>query len=304
MDSLLRTRSINLSHWATWFPVQYPYLEKLLSNLPQGSKVIWSLGHQNFKSGEAKTSLIYPIGFLNLPKYLNWGFTFREISDNYFYSMPPTFVYGARNNIKIHLNELYDQAFFQIKNTQKPNIKDHLKLKFSDEFDAFKKFYINNPHYLSIEPVTSHDTITSIEIYKSGGNYLRVELCREFFTRMQKELGSKHIKNPDSDIFLADKKYWNCFLAILELFRKNNIDLIVNEFEEAPYNYTTSGDKLYYRNFMKKVRSVVEKNGFKYVCIDWDKLTNDDYFDYNHLNSTGVSKFSELFAKEYEKIKN
>jgi hypothetical protein len=39
-----------------------------------------------------------------------------------------------------------------------------------------------------------------------------------------------------------------------------------------------------------------EARGFAYVRPDFESLPSEDYFDYNHLNSIGVEKFSEILA--------
>jgi hypothetical protein len=44
------------------------------------------------------------------------------------------------------------------------------------------------------------------------------------------------------------------------------------------------------------VRPKVESRGFPYVTTDLERLQNDDYFDYNHLNSNGIEKYAPMLA--------
>jgi hypothetical protein len=74
--------------------------------------------------------------------------------------------------------------------------------------------------------------------------------------------------------------------------------LVVNELEEAPFNYSTLENKDSWRRFMRdRIQSRVESRGFAYERTDLDRLRDDDYFDYNHLNSRGVEKYTPMMAE-------
>ena len=73
--------------------------------------------------------------------------------------------------------------------------------------------------------------------------------------------------------------------------------MIVNEIEEAPYVYGSPENRQAFREVMRtSVRPRVESRGIPYLTTDLDQLQNDDYFDYNHLNSSGVAKYTPMLA--------
>ena len=47
---------------------------------------------------------------------------------------------------------------------------------------------------------------------------------------------------------------------------------------------------------MQQVRTFVEARHIPYVRVDWRAFSDSDYFDYNHLNSQGIGKFTPQFA--------
>ena len=99
------------------------------------------------------------------------------------------------------------------------------------------------------------------------------------------------------DEFLPADEYWNTFLAILDLCRAHDVRLVVNEVEEAPYVYLTTERQEALRRFMREtVEREVTARGFPYVRVDFDLLSDADYFDFNHLNQSGIRKYSRLLA--------
>ncbi len=92
-----------------------------------------------------------------------------------------------------------------------------------------------------------------------------------------------------------DPAYWRMFEEMLDLFQSHGVRVIVNEMEEAPFIYRNQLLREKWRAFMRDVVSRrVREAGFPYVHVDFDRLTDDDYFDYNHLNSRGIAKFATL----------
>ena len=83
---------------------------------------------------------------------------------------------------------------------------------------------------------------------------------------------------------------------MLNILAETHVRLIVNELRDAPYLYVDKAAREAGASFMRdRVAREVERRGFTYVRLDSD-LEDDDYFDYNHLNSKGIAKYSPLIA--------
>jgi len=73
----------------------------------------------------------------------------------------------------------------------------------------------------------------------------------------------------------------------------------VNEFEDAPFIYGSTEHRELFRAFMREtVASRVRDEEAAYVRVDFDKLDDADYFDWNHLNSKGVKTFIPMLAEQ------
>jgi anti-anti-sigma regulatory factor len=92
---------------------------------------------------------------------------------------------------------------------------------------------------------------------------------------------------------------WQIFVELLRTFKQNGVNLIVNEFEEAPHAYDSSESREVSRRFMREIiEKRVREEGSAYVRVDFNKLHDDDYFDWNHLNSKGAGTFIPMLANE------
>ena len=91
---------------------------------------------------------------------------------------------------------------------------------------------------------------------------------------------------------------WNAFIAILEIFAASKVRLVVNELEEAPFMYGHPLVREKHRSMMReRVQPEIERRGFAYIRADLDQLSDDDYFDYNHMNSKGIEKYTPMLAQ-------
>jgi hypothetical protein len=311
LDPMLHTHSINLSSFANWFPTQYSNLEDLLQHTPEGTIVVWSIGHQNFQRVGDAVKLVYPIGLRNVPRYLGWGYTWSSLSENVLDELPGFKVFVWRHTLRERVDRLFGKAVFSQpccgpqagtshSLDRDPNGMPGLTLDASDDHgapqaSALIEVYRSDPNVIYVEPLYENGSITSLALYKRAGNYVRVELRPEFFREKQREL-AEELKPLAAEEFVPDREYWQNFMGIVELFSKYKIRLIVNEFEEAPYHYDIPKNRFLYRSFMTKIRYFFESRGIPYVRVDFERLTNEDYFDYNHLNSRGIEQFSKMFA--------
>lgn len=139
---------------------------------------------------------------------------------------------------------------------------------------------------------------TSIESFRGGGGYWRIELDEGFFRAKQQAARAKHEPgDPPAPDAPVSPPYWQAFLAILDLCQARGVRLIVNELEEAPHQYQSRAHQLAYRAFMReRVEPEVTRRGFVYLRADLDQLEDRHYFDYNHLNSRGVLAYARLLA--------
>jgi hypothetical protein len=156
------------------------------------------------------------------------------------------------------------------------------------------------PHVSEVEPLQDSGEFTSVTLYRDGGSYFRVELDPGYFRKMQKNAANDIVMNRNqvgSDEFKPNPSYLKLFAATLDLFHRNHIRLIVSEIEEAPFHYSNGKAKEAIRRFMKeRIKPLVNSSGFPYVRVDFDALSDDDYFDYNHLNSVGGVKFDSMLS--------
>jgi hypothetical protein len=290
LDAQLGRRSINLAHWADWFYSQYPSFENIIAHLPKGTVVIWSIGHSNFQYKE--DLLNYPIGARNVVRYLRWGYRPSSVFDNVIGLTPGLDVYAQRDALH-HAVEQWLSPRIQFPPWAPQPAPQPVR-----NLDALKEVqdqHASDPHVLSIEVLRDGDEITSAGLRMDRGNYVRIEFDHAYFRRKQQELHAK-LGPAFVGTYEPDQARWHNFLGLLDLFQRNGVRLIVNEVEEAPCNYYDLAERERLREFMFTVRAEVEARGFGYVRADWDRLSDEDYFDWNHLNSQGIAKYSALLA--------
>ncbi len=142
--------------------------------------------------------------------------------------------------------------------------------------------------------------LTSLAMVSLDGAYRRYELDRPYFRQQQAthaEVLDQAVASDAKVAFAPDAAYWQTFLAILALFRQHDVRVIVNEILEAPYVCRHAAAKRTEREFLRReVRREVDAHGFTWVSPDTTVLRDEDYFDYNHLNSQGVARYSRLVA--------
>lgn len=300
-DAYLGTRSINLSRFAHWFPTQYPFVKDLIPHLPPGTSVVWAVGHQNFFPVEGGMSEAYPISLGDMVSYVEWGFSWGSLFQNFAEFNPLLRFYADRGKIRKKLLDLSDKPFWlfggahissPIPNLQEAIQAQHLQL-------------LEDPGVARVEVLTDGDRVTSVVLHKKLGSYYRTELDYEYFREKQKQLLLKMGGKLSDEAARAwpvpavpHGAYRTLFVQMLEMFRRADIHLIVVELEEAPFIYRNLLIREKYRAFMwKTVRPIVESYGFSYVRLPLDRLDDTDYFDFNHMNSRGIEKFTPLLAE-------
>jgi hypothetical protein len=148
--------------------------------------------------------------------------------------------------------------------------------------------------------VTDGDRLTSVALLYKGGGYERVEIDHAFFREKQRQFAEDLLRRIEKEPVALDPHpaYWNTFNGILDLFASHRAKLIVNEMAKAPKTYLGDRRKAESDEFMvRRVRPAVEARGFIYLRVNWEAFTDEDYFDYNHLNRRGILKFSKMFSE-------
>jgi hypothetical protein len=300
-DAYRGTHSVNLSRFAHWFPTQYPFVKDLIPQLAPGTSVVWAIGHQNFFPVEGETSDVYPISSGDMLSYLEWGFSWSSVFQNFAEFNPLFRLYVDRGKIRKKILDLSDKPFWLFTGTRMsspiPNIQETI--------EALHLRLSNDPGVARVEVLTDGDRITSVVLYKRSGSYYRMELDDEYFrtkqTQLLLEMGGK-LSDEAARAWpipaMPDQLYWKLFVHMLEMFKRAGTRLIVVELEEAPFAYRNPFIREQYRTFMwRTVRPAVESYGFHYVRLPLDQLDDTDYFDFNHLNSRGIEKFTPLLSQ-------
>ena len=258
--------------------------------------MVWSIGHQNFKPTNEKVHTTYPIGLRNVPFFVQAGFSLRSLSDNLVFFNPGTTLLGWLPEIRDTVDGRLETAVWR------PEPQRHAS-RLPAAMHSLVESRRDSPETALVELLRNQKGLTSIAVHKLNGAYERVEIDSAFFRDKQREhalerRGSGHEENYD-ELVAAHPEYWELFETMLDMFREADVSLIVNEFEEAPYVYLTEARREAARMFMReRVAAAVRQRGYPYVRIDFDRLDDSDYFDYNHLNSAGVRKYSELLVEQ------
>jgi hypothetical protein len=87
--------------------------------------------------------------------------------------------------------------------------------------------------------------------------------------------------------------------ATLDEFQEHGIRVVVNEMQEAPHAYGEAGaHDDYHRWLVETLSPILARHRVPLVSVDFSQLNDDDYFDYNHLNSRGIAKFTPMLAAQ------
>ena len=313
IDKELKTRSVNLAEYAHWFPTQLPQFEALIPHIKKGTTVVWSVGYQNFgRVGESRWALWnkFFIGYDNIFKYIYLGVGIKPVL-SHVWKCSNTY-YGLEklkksydSNLSLLKNELWSSSNTDYVDTQ-PDTSNESKLDYSTKVEyegeiinvyQLNYFLKKDPSISKTEAIFDKDKLTSLVAYDNRGSYDKIEIDKDFFREKQQEQLEELLKTNNNQFFEPDEAYWHLFVEAIDLFKKNNIDLIINEIGEAPYVSTFAGPSG--ENFMReKVKPYVISRGIPYIRAPLEILEDDDFFDYNHLNHKGGLKYNKMLVQE------
>lgn len=303
VDPLLGKKSYNLGTFAHWLPTQYPFYKELIREMPKGTIVVWSVGHQNFEPYNA-IQRVWQIKLSDVPQYVIWGYPLQDLSDNVMFFNPALHIFSERGKYgKAVVSEILSvpsriRAFRRRSPFVAPSASTTGSSGNSQEIKRLNDHFGKLPFAKYANTLVDGLQITSVETYTKHGSYLRTELNPAYFRNKQSEMQSGRYRT-----LVPTERLMKTFVETLDVFQRNEIFLIVNEVEEAPFRYSDSESKQECRKFMQKyVRPEVERHGFKYITTDLGQLTDEDYFDWNHLNSTGAQKYTSLLVSALRRV--
>jgi len=330
LDPLLGTRSVNLGTWGHYFATQLGQLEAIADAIPEGTTVLWSIGHRNFQPVDrllwwdvfpavqqepfpadgAWWLDKYPIGLKNAPRFLWWGYPWHAVKRNVMRYCPLGAVFQQAQTYRFTWNRRRENPvaaldFFVTAQAETaptpppetPPAPGPHAATVPAELERLRA----NPDTARAGVMSEEGHPTSVAVYTRQGSYYRVELDRAFFRGRQQDLieAIEAGRRPGAEaaVFEPSPPLWRNFLAILDCFQAHGLRVVVNEMEEAPFIYEAWGGRGVLRQFMReRVEPVVRERGIPYVRVDFDTLRDQDYFDFDHLNQVGLVRFTPMLA--------
>jgi hypothetical protein len=305
LDPLLGTRSINLASFAHWFPTQFAMIRDLGPSL-SGRTVVWTIGHQNFTAINIQP--VYPVKIGHAVDIVRMGLNMTGLANSLLQSYTLTRGVAEKTQLLGDLQSLLQipapPAKVEPRKGNTPAVGAFVSTVSQDKAQQsatnLGRALKHDPTVASFSPVYDSGAVTSVVIYHHAGGYERVEIDQDYFRWQQKRITPKPMTNEAAAhyVFEADHRMLKLFDVMLDEFKRSGAKLIVNEIEEAGFMYAHPKIRAAARLFMQtEIRRRVEAAGFTYVRADLDRLEDADFFDYNHLNSRGIAKYSPMLAE-------
>jgi hypothetical protein len=298
-DPLLERRSMNMSIFGLWLPAQWAFFEDLMREVPPGTAVCWSVGHINFNPQPKNLDTMYPLGVVRTARYLALGYRWADVRGN-LYNFATSLELPRRAAAWHDGIDHFLAVPLRKPRPAPPAAEEPAEVRtLRTQAEALQAQLLADPAVNNANIVSHDGRPTSVEAYTKHGAYRRFELDEAFFRGKQAETAAKVRAIPSGDPapYEPDPLFWATFEKILDVMAASGRTVIVNELEEAPHCYPTEKVRESVRLFMRqRVRQAVESRGLVYVRADLDRLGDEDYFDYNHLNTRGAAHYAPLLA--------
>jgi len=316
--------ALNLSNFSNWFPTQLALIREIVQRIPPRTLVVWSIGHGNFSgigSGPLSIQRVYPIGFLDAARltWWNYGRAPQGLFDNLAYYQPTLHAFVAAREIhgafdmalkrsiassdKI-VRFAYTRAAHAATYEHSPGALQEDKLTAAAR--ALEQRARSDPDVTAATATVDDGRITSIIRYFRRGGYHRTEIDPDYFRAKQNAMGYRPLSDVEASAYKPlppGALEWRTFLSILDIFSQRETRLIVNELEEAGFVYGHPLVRSKWRTMMHDlVQPEIERRGFTYMRTNLDELADDDYFDWNHMNSKGVGKYTIMLAQRLNEL--
>jgi hypothetical protein len=298
LDPVLGTHSLNLSTFANWFPTQLAMVRDVVHDIPPGTTVVWSVGQSNFlqKIGLAVTTA-YPIPLRETFRYAALGFDPWRLALNVGTYLPITSLVPHAHSIRRVILEQADRPLLRVTTLAEAKSSAPERIL---RMVALQDEYAHKPGTGRARIDVSGGEIISVTQYMNGGGYYRTELAPAFFRAKQDEYLNGELGGTLDDAAARtaplpppEPALVTLFEDILDEFARAGVRVVVVEMQEAPFTYRNPLMHPRFRELMDGLaRPRVERRGFAYVVPDFSGIESADFFDYDHLNSRGVEKFS------------
>ena len=311
-----KMHGLNLSNFANWFPTQLGLARQIAGHIPPEASVVWTVGHRNFSglgNGELAIQRIYPIGVADALRLTWWnsGSVPKGLLDNLYYYQWYLHGFVAARELRGRLDNALSRPLAVLDHstglsTTAPALSGARDSNLSDVVSTLVHDANNEPNVVQAGATFDSGRVTSIIRYFRRGGYYRTELDSDFFRKKQAEVAPGQLSDAEAASFKASppaRMEWDTFVAILDVFAENKVRLIVNEVEEAPYMYGHPLVRDKWRSMMREfAEPEVKRHGFSYIRTDLGQLSDDDYFDYNHMNSRGIAKYTPMLARRLNEL--
>jgi hypothetical protein len=307
--------ALNLSNFSNWFATQLAVVRDIVTRIPPKTIVVWSVGHVDFGTsapGVVTVQRVYPVG-PNDAIRLTWWNSGRMpggLFDNLTYYQPPLHAFVTASELRSTFDGFLNQPLFSSAARTNSNAAETSRSALGSsnlaaEVRAIEQQAQAEQDVVLATAISDRGRINSVVRYYRRGGYYRTEIDPSYFRMKQAELTHK-LTDAQAEHFVPTRPLpmdWKAFLAILDLFAEHHIRLVVNELEEAPFVYGNRMVREKWRAMMRDlVQPEVEQRGFRYIRTHLDQLSDDDYFDYNHLNSKGVTKYMPMLARHLNEL--
>ena len=283
-----------LAHWSNWLPTQYALIKDIIDDIPQDTLIVWSVGGDNF--GLSPIEEIYPISWSNGISLAKAGYPAGDIINNLLYYTSVTSVIGQRVRVFNFLNTAL--AYPLASQVSEQSVARTPSANTADEGEMLRVFR-EEEGIGYIRTWYDQGRLVSVAQYKTNGAMLRTEIVPDFYRGKQAELTRTAV----SENIHFNPTSWKIFTDILAMLQERGLRVVVNEMDLTPHRYVDQEDHWKTQDILRaKLKPVVESYGFDYVHVNYKKFTDEDYFDYNHMNAKGVKKFSADLGPQLKAI--
>ncbi len=290
-------QGFTLAHWANWMATQYAVLGDVVDEIPQDTVIVWSIGADNF--GLSPIESIYPVGLKRAPYLLHLGYPAGEVFSNVLSYLPFTFIVGQRIRLFNFSQTLMDKPLARLMRPAKEPTHRDIVTKQDNQQEILSRFRTQSGVGYIRPWYGENGELVSVAQYKTNGAALRTELVPEYYRERQTLYNEGGI----AQTVKFDHATLQLFEKMLSMMKERGLSVIVNEMELAPHRYESQEDHRKTQEILRaKIVPIVESYGFDYVHVDYTKFTDEDYFDYNHMNAKGVKKFSADLGPKLKEI--
>jgi hypothetical protein len=320
VDEVAGSKSYNLAAFSNWLSTQYALVVDIAPKVPKNTVVVISVGYQNvrFDYDQLLVQRVYPIGFEDAFALIWMGFRGPGIWDNVFYYSSFAHILAQRAELRSLLLQALGQParrLLPFSSAAAANLPSEIVRPPSTAANdveavdaALRATYGTLPGVTAMNIVRENGVLNSIVLLTNGGTYYRIEITPEYFRAKQREMFPHLYSDVDARAQLVPGPATSAlriFQAMLGRLKAQRLRVIVNEVEETPRFYGNQITRQRHRDHMDAhVRPIVERMGFSYLRINWDELTDADYFDYNHLNSVGSHKAGQMIGRALKAMIN